>query len=323
MRAPVQAHPPDAIDPQVAQAAADWFARASAGALGEADHQAWMAWRQSDPAHEQAWQRVESVSRRFGLLLPDAGMAALDRQGPYRRRQALRSLAIVAIGGGAGWLAWQQSPWRDWAADYRTATGERREFTLADGTRLLLNTATAVDVRFNATERRIDLRHGEIQVTTASDAQQRPLVVATRFGQLWPVGTRFIVRQDDAFVRLTVLEGAVQVQPASPQVGTRVLAGERVQLNRDGISAAEPAGDGADAWTGGLLMADGMSLAAFTAELARYRPGMLSCDPAVAGLRLSGAFPLDDTDRALAAVTRALPVRIQRLTRYWVRISPA
>ncbi|WZB64613.1 hypothetical protein WJ970_28925 [Achromobacter xylosoxidans] len=44
----------------------------------------------------------------------------------------------------------------------------------------------------------------------------------------------------------------------------------------------------------------------------------LACDPYVAGLRISGSFPLADTDRALAAVERALPVQVLRYTRYWV-----
>ena len=37
-------------------------------------------------------------------------------------------------------------------------------------------------------------------------------------------------------------------------------------------------------------------------------PGLV--DPAVAGLRISGTYPLADTDRALVAMARALPVRV-------------
>lgn len=58
------------------------------------------------------------------------------------------------------------------------------------------------------------------------------------------------------------------------------------------------------------------------AVLGRYRPGLLGCDPSVAGLRLSGAYPLDDTDRALAAIARAVPVEVVSRTRYWVRLVP-
>lgn len=315
-----------AIDPQVAEAAAQWFSRTTSGAFGEADRQAWMQWRQHHPAHERAWQQVESISRRFGIPPPEIGMAALYRRPAYPRRQALRSLAVVCLGAGVGWLAWRQTPWHDQVADYRTATGERREFTLPDGTRLMLDTATAVAVHFGPDERRVELLHGEIHVATALDAQRRPLIVATRFGLLQPIGTRFVVRQDDALVHLMVLEGRVQAlaegRAPAPRAGTLVHAGQRIRMDHSGISAPEAIRGSADAWTQGLLVADGLSLADFAAELSRYRPGILGCATAVAGLRLSGSFPLDDTDRALAAAARALPIRIQRLTRYWVRIIP-
>jgi transmembrane sensor len=65
-----------------------------------------------------------------------------------------------------------------------------------------------------------------------------------------------------------------------------------------------------------------MSLASFAAELGRYRPGLLRCDPEVAQLEVSGAFQLHDTDQALHALTQVLPVEIRYRTRYWVTIAP-
>lgn len=316
------------LDPQVATAASEWFARLGSDIASDADRHAWRQWRAARPEHEAAWQRVEAVGHRFGLLLPAAGLAALDRRpAPPGRRQALKSIVLVATVGGAGWLGYRHAPWREGIADYRTATGERRAVTLADGTRLMLNTRSAVNVRFGAHERRIDLLQGEIHIATAQDPRRRPLIVDTRFGQLRPIGTRFTVRQDGAFVRLTVLEGAVQVRPhgvgANASALRVVRAGEALTLNTQGIAGSGLAHESEDAWTQGLLLADGMTLGELVAELSRYRAGRLHCDPRVSGLRLSGAFPLDDTDRALAAATRALPVRVESFTRFWVTVRPA
>ena len=71
----------------------------------------------------------------------------------------------------------------------------------------------------------------------------------------------------------------------------------------------------------GLMVADDLPLSELVAELERYRRGHLGCAPAVAGLRISGVFRLDDTDAALSAITRTLPVRIQRVGPYWTRID--
>jgi len=43
----------------------------------------------------------------------------------------------------------------------------------------------------------------------------------------------------------------------------------------------------------------------------------------VADLRISGSFPLNNTDLALAALPPSLPVQIQRHTDWWVRVIPA
>jgi transmembrane sensor len=77
------------------------------------------------------------------------------------------------------------------------------------------------------------------------------------------------------------------------------------------------------AWLRGVLPADRLRLDALVAELSRYRPGVLRCHEQVSGLRLTGSFSLDDTDAALTLVARTLPVRIERMTRYWVSIVPA
>ena len=50
--------------------------------------------------------------------------------------------------------------------------------------------------------------------------------------------------------------------------------------------------------------------------------GRTGWDPAVAGLPVSGAYPLQDTDRILAAIAETLPVSLQKITRYWVRVTP-
>lgn len=65
-----------------------------------------------------------------------------------------------------------------------------------------------------------------------------------------------------------------------------------------------------------------MRLADFLTELARHRPGRIDCDPAVAEQRVSGSYPLVDTDRILEILQSTLPVRVLYFTRYWVRVIP-
>ncbi|MNG27476.1 fec operon regulator FecR [compost metagenome] len=71
-----------------------------------------------------------------------------------------------------------------------------------------------------------------------------------------------------------------------------------------------------------MLVADNLRLAELLDALGEYRSGFLSLDPNLADLRISGSFPLHDSDKALAALPPSLPVRIERHTAWWVRVVP-
>ncbi len=70
-----------------------------------------------------------------------------------------------------------------------------------------------------------------------------------------------------------------------------------------------------------MLVVDNVRLADMLDELGRYRRGHLGVDPKVANLRITGSFPLHDTDLALSALLPTLPVQIERHTQWWVTVQ--
>ena len=229
---------------------------------------------------------------------------------------------------GGGLLAAQTGAWdgvRALRADYRTATGERREVVLGDGSVLSLNTRSAVNVRFDDKRRLIELLAGEILVTSGHGAgSAAPLVVATREGLVRALGTRFVVRQQDGVSTVEVFESAVDIRPRDSAGAPLLLAaGRGVAFSRHAPDAPHTIDAYADAWSRGQLIVDDVALGDFLADLARYRPGVIDCAPAVAQLRLSGVFPLADTQRILNMLPNSLPVQVRSRTRYWVTVEPA
>lgn len=312
------------LERAVARAAAQWLMRLHAGELSAAEQQACAHWRVADPEHERAWQRALALNQQLGLLPCGPALAALNRpRGPLPaarqpgRRVALGGLVALLTAGPMAWLLWREP-----AAEYQTAIGERRELLLPDGTRLHLNTASAVDLRFSASERRIRLRQGEIRIDTAPDASlQRPFLVDTAQGSLRALGTRFVVRQQgESHTLLVVEQGAVEIRPSGGPA-LIVRAGQQARFGAAGAQPAQPAASHAAAWAQGVLFANEMRLVDFAAELSRYRPGLLQCEPAVAGLRISGAFQLARIDAVLDALPATLPVRVLRRTRWWVTLA--
>ncbi len=315
-----------AVPPDVARRAVEWLVALQAGPPSEPLRHAWACWRAADPLHEYAWQRIEAMNGRMGQLAAPAtsaiAQAALAAR-PPRRRQALQALAVLCVAGGAAWSVERHTPWRQWTADLRTGIGEGRSLALADGTQLVLNTASAVDLRYGAGERRLRLLAGEIAITTAHDAAARPFIVETAQGELQALGTRFTVRSaSPEHTHIAVHEGAVMLRPQADPAAVVVLqAGEQAGLQRYAAGPVQPVREDAGAWVDGMLVARDMPLADFLAELGRYSPHPLGCDPQLAQLRVSGSYPVADVDRVLDVLSATLSLQVETVTRFWGRMT--
>lgn len=324
-----EAGPPPAddrrpIDPRIVNEASGWLVRLWSGEAGPEDEAACQRWRAADPEHERAWQRFQSLGAR--MLGVDAGLARrvlLPGATAPARRRVLRALGAAVLLGGVVHNVRESGWWQQQACDVATLLGQRRELVLADGSRLLLDGDSAVDIRFDGDWRRIVLRRGRILVTSAPDpaARYRPLVVDSAQGRVRALGTRFSVQQEAERSRVAVYEGAVELQPRH-RGSLRLERGQQGSFSLLQASLDGPSRESDLAWREGRLVAEQMRLADFLAELGRHRRGVLRCDPRVAELRLTGVFPLDDTDLALAAVTQGLPVQLHFVTRYWVTVQP-
>lgn len=317
------------LDPAVAEAAAHWLTLLMSGEASDADRQRWRSWRAAHADHERAWQHLERVCGRLKAVEPRSAYRVLSRRRTpgdapdTLRRSTLRTLVCGGAAASAVWL-WQTPTAQRLAADHRSAAGERRALELADGTRLLLGSASAVDLHFDADHRRVRLLAGEILVTTGHRRDEvRPFLVETRDGRVRALGTRFFVRLDDTRTRVAVLESAVEISPDrgdGPPV--RLTAGQQAVFDRSAVGTPRPLDESALAWTRGQIVADDMRLDEFLAELSRYRAGVVRCAPRAAALRVSGVFPLDDTTLILTTLPHVLPVRLQWRTRYWVSVEP-
>lgn len=310
-----------ALDPDIVHEAAVWLMQLHSGEITETERDVWLQWRHRSEVHECAWQRAERLMQTTGGIPAVIGTRTFERMGRGSRRHALKLLSAAMLAGPAVWVAYRASPWHDGSADAHTAIGEQREWVLEDGTRLLLNTDSAVDLHFDAQQRRVRLRRGEIFVATAQDPTQRPFWVETPQGRVRPIGTRFSVRRYDDQTGVAVFSGEVEVEPLNG--GThRVRAGEQRAFSAASMDLSTADVMLSDAWTRGLLVADELPLAELVAELARYRPGILRCDPAIADLRISGVFQLADPDQVLTLLSQTFPVKVDTRLRWWVTLRP-
>ncbi|KAI2693893.1 FecR family protein [Pseudomonas sp. TNT3] len=317
---PVSSKP---VSAQVLDAAIAWQLSLDSG--NPVEREEFAKWHAAHEEHARAWRQLGMLDQRFSAASGPARTALLQSRESIRRR--VRKLgsglaSIVAVVGLALFAGERYQPLDYWLADERTATGEQRTLHLADGTLINLNTHSAVDVRFDEKQRLIVLQEGEILIETGH-GDARPFIVETREGSMRALGTRFLVKREEDGTRLSVLKSAVAAHPQSNPEEQILREGQQVLMRNNGLGPILALNLGADAWTRGMLVVENARLEDLIHELGRYRRGHLGVAPEVADLRITGSFPLNDTDKALSALLPTLPVQIEQHTQWWVTVAKA
>ncbi|NHZ91836.1 DUF4880 domain-containing protein [Massilia sp. CCM 8733] len=322
-------------DPIAAQAAA-WIVRLTDDDHAERAraHAGFSAWKLADPRHAAAAASMEGLLGQLGEVRAQAGgsarparaaLGAVPPQKPAakRARRAAAALGVaLALLAGPAWLTANtyQPAWL--LADLRAGAGQWHTRTLDDGSRITLNGATAVNLRFDARARTLELVQGEILVDVAKDGA-RPFVVETPQGSIRALGTRFAVARQGQATVLSMLESRVAVRAAGRE--TIVGAGQRVRIDAAGVGAPAPIDPASidDAWRLHQLVVSDRPLAEVLAQLNRHRGGRIAYDPAqLAGIRVSAVLPLDDTDRALRLLQESFPqLRMRSVTPWLVLVD--
>ena len=245
------------------------------------------------------------VPSREALLAEAKAQTARQRR---RQKAVLGTLAVLAVVSGL----WTLDPaWR--SEDVRTAYGQQRRLSLPDGSQVVLNSASYLQVEHRLRSRQFVLVDGEASFNVAYG--ERPFIVRSQGVKVRDIGTAFNVRSDRRGVAVSVLQGEVEV--STEQVEARRLSvGQQVLAQADQLSPVTAiAPQQASAWQRGKLRFDGTPLRDVIVDLRRYRkaPIRLS-DPALGSLRLSGEFDSTAVEALIDLLPVVLPVSISRST---------
>jgi transmembrane sensor len=298
--------------------ALQWQVILWSGEVTAAEQQSFEEWLTASDVHQQAWREIGVMQQKLQLV-PDRAVSLLkDKTYSAKRRRLLQMLGLAAVSAGTVPIVRNSESWQTLAADYRTHTGQQEKIVLADGSQLMMNTATSVDIAYGDHERRLILHQGEIYISTAAD-ETRPLLVQTRHGTAQALGTQFNVRLKPHETRVAVHQGQVKLRSENGLYSLVIASGKQAGFSNDAVTTLTT-NTNESAWLEGRLVAEQMRLGAFLDELSRYRSGVIRYDHTVANMVVSGVFPLLDTDKVLQSLLQALPLRIDYFSRYWVTV---
>lgn len=298
--------------------AAAWHDRLGARSVSTKTIEDFFVWR-SLPANDEAYRRVEKVWAASGRLGGDPAIEsavadAMNRRSGLGLRDRYRK-TLFAIATATAVVALSLGAWF-WLGDrslVSTAVGEQRVVQLADGSTVRLDTGSAIRVRFDDGERRIQLERGQALFTVARDPE-RPFVVDAGDAEVTAVGTVFDVRRMDGAVQVTLVEGVVDVIRTAGAPPSRMRAGQQAQVTAAAVStrAVDPAK--ATSWTDGRLVFEDTPLRTAVAEVNRYLERPVILDDGVAGdVPVNGVFRVGDRAAFASAAAAGLDLesRIQ------------
>lgn len=304
--------------------AADWFARMR-GPDADKAREPFAAWY-ADPRNAAAYDHLARTfdQAKFLANTPTARARNLDLARPGRawdrRAVALSAgilmaaaLGVAVIGRFSGSdrhpavpVAWTQS---------LSGAAAPRTLTLADGSHIILDRASRLEIAFSARERRLRLVAGRAQFDVAHEPA-RPFIVEAGGGSVVAHGTMFDVALAPRGIQVVLLRGAVDVRDASPGATPghvrRLMPGQKVVMEAGSLAAPVAATRTDTSWPEPMIEFDAVPLG--DAVAAFNRGGGLAIrveDPAVRALRVSGAFPRRDPEgfAATLAATFGLEVR--------------
>ena len=309
--------------------AAIWHGRFEEREPGATELERFEAWLSEDPCHRAAYQ---SVARSWAgmanagfedriLLMRREALAAP----PTARARWLRptgiAAAVLAAALMIGALLHLLPHGTDSnATEFVTQIGQRSSITLADGSTVVLDTASRIQVLFDAQVRRVELLAGQAWFEVAKN-QPQPFIVEAGGRRVTAHGTAFDVRLDGPDqVQITLIEGRVSVEALKAPGADSASSADRVDLlpgDQLLAGATRPATKRktdvakATSWREGQLIFDDDTLTAAVAEVNRYSTKkIVLADPRLGALRMSGVFIAGHSESFLETLVGHFPIKV-------------
>ncbi|SEH12747.1 FecR family protein [Sphingopyxis sp. YR583] len=283
--------------PDAAQEAADWLARMTSGDVSAADFAEFGRWIEN-PDHAEAYNEAERIWMALGSVIETpSNVVPLRPAKPslgWRRFAAMAASLAVAVAGAYQYQA-------VWQYDHATQGSAVASLVLADGSRVELNTNSAIDYEYRDGVRHVTLAKGEAFFDVKRDTAH-PFAIDAGGAEVRVLGTAFSVRRDADGGAVVVQRGKVRV--TTPHGRVDLTPDQAVRYDARRMSAIEPAdASKALSWSRGLLVIEDKPLGEVVAELDRYYPGVIVlADDRAAKTRVGAVVEIARIDDWLAAL---------------------
>ena len=309
--------------------AAGWLLRLRDPGASQSDLAEWLAWCKHSPENQRAFENMQALWAASGDMqeksIDPRELAADSYAGQvsvaeWKSRKSRRwqpswlpavaaAAAVVCFATGLPWALKHSGALLKSNVLATVSTGVNRDVNLPDGSKVTVAPGSRLVERYSARERRLDLENGEAFFQVHGD-RNRPFTVHVLDTTITAIGTAFNIRADGGVVRVSVTEGAVNVDRSSRPERISLAAGHRVTLDPNGSAPIVAVNTvQATSWVSGILQFADEPLPSVIAAVNRYSSVPLRVrDPSLAQYRYTGTVVAGHVSEWLSALPNVFPV---------------
>ncbi|MEE3664227.1 FecR family protein [Brenneria sp. g21c3] len=315
---PISTEPRNKNSSALGEEAITWLVRLTSGESSPSMLAAFREWHSQSPEHAKAMDEARKLWVTVGEALPASlstdndnvvplSVPAAPSSGRRRRNLAVAASVVVALAVGVYSHLHRY--------DYSTQTGEQRLVAMSDGSKVQLDTNTALNVDYRPTLRQVQLAQGEAYFDVAHDPD-KAFVIDAGFGKVRVLGTAFSIRRDDNAIWVTVTRGRVQVSGGSLDRNLYLTANEQVRFTSDDNQPAITRlnAEQALSWRSGRLQFDNTSLDDVLQALKRYDKRYWFYDASLAKhMKINTVVNVHNINEWLDGLQRVLPIEVKQV----------
>ncbi len=323
----------------------DWVIKLDGQRLSAEEFARFRAWYGETPSRAENFSRIAAVWRDLDML-SEVPMLPADGAGKSRRqtlsrllrpavlRPRILTMVAVLIVAAMTTMLFNQGQEKFIPVIHSSAVGARKTVDLADGSRVILNTGSRIEVQFTPSRRILRLMKGEAYFTVAHN-KSRPFEVYAGTNIIRAVGTAFAVELKPTLVEVTVTEGQVQLATLDNSNGSTmheiplalVRSGQNAEISdriKSITSIDQQEIDRRLAWKTGGLIFRGEALEDVIREISRYTTTkIVISDPAIRKIKIGGYFKTSETDAMFQALETSFGVTVRHVGQNLVYLSGA
>lgn len=197
-----------------------------------------------------------------------------------------------------------------------TSNKELRDVILPDGSKVILDAKTKLDIKYYSDKREVNISEGKALFEVSSNPN-KPFIVNADMIKVEVLGTNFEVKNEKDKIAVDVISGKVKVeQNKNDEFQQLAILTQGKHISFDKQSSKTVLKDidikNIASWKDGVLFFQDYSLQKAIDEFKKYKDIDIVIQKDIQKYSISGSFGVDDIDKFIFALSKIYPIKVDK-----------